>query len=115
MMKKCSKCGEGKSATNFAKNRRQCKKCVQTNARIQGRLRKERLVEHFGGKCLQCEYDKCPAALDFHHINPEEKKFRLSGNELRRAFAALIKEAKKCMLLCANCHRELHYYEPEEY
>ena len=121
-MKKCSKCGEEKTAAKFSKNRSQpdgltvwCKECHLIFGVALGRLRKKRLVEHLGGKCVQCEYDKCPAALDFHHINPEEKEFRLSGSKMRRKFETLVKEAEKCMLLCANCHRELHYNESEEH
>ena len=79
------------------------------------RTAKEQLVERFGGKCVQCGYDRCPAGFDFHHINPEEKEFAIAvGIQRRRPFKKLVKEAKKCTLLCSNCHRELHYNEIEE-
>ncbi len=66
-----------------------------------------RLKNHFGGKCVICGYDKCLDALDFHHKNPEEKKFSL--REYRgRAYKTQLAEAEKCMLVCANCHREIH-------
>ena len=122
MIKKCSKFGEEKTTAKFSKNRSQsdgltvwCKECHRIFGVTLGRIRKKRLVEHLGGKCKLCGYDRCPAALDFHHINPEEKEFRLSGSKMRCKFETLVKEAEKCMLLCANCHRELHYNESEEH
>ena len=41
---------------------------------------KEKLVEYKGGKCEICGYDKCITALEFHHLNPEEKEFSISTN-----------------------------------
>ena len=83
--------------------------------RIRGRKYKELLIEHFGGKCVTCGYDRCPAGFDFHHIIPEGKEFSIGENCGNFAYERLLKEAEKCMLLCANCHRELHYYESEEF
>jgi hypothetical protein len=70
---------------------------------------KARLVEGMGGKCVICGYSKCKAALDFHHIDPNEKEFALGaarGSILN--WEKLVEEVKKCALLCANCHREIH-------
>jgi hypothetical protein len=61
----------------------------------------------FGGKCKACGYNKCLAALDFHHLNKDEKNFDI-GTMLITSFTKAKEEAKKCILLCANCHRELH-------
>lgn len=72
------------------------------------RLDKKRvLVAMLGGKCCRCGYSKCIAALDFHHKNPASKLFEISHN-LSRSLDALRAEAAKCLLLCANCHREEH-------
>lgn len=60
-----------------------------------------------GGKCQICGYDKCYQALEFHHINPEEKEFTISYNQ-NKSWKTMSKEIKKCTLLCSNCHRELH-------
>ena len=65
---------------------------------------KKTLVDEAGGKCIRCGYDKCIAALEFHHRNPDEKEFRLTD----RAMDKLRAEASKCDLLCANCHRIAH-------
>jgi len=71
---------------------------------------KRLLIEYKGGKCERCPYDKaCPAAYDFHHKDPNEKEFALSKCNL--SLERQKREVDKCMLLCANCHRELHYEE----
>ena len=57
--------------------------------------------------CAICGYNKCNAALVFHHVNPEDKKFNL-GN-FRQPINDIVKEANKCILLCSNCHREIHW------
>lgn len=69
--------------------------------------RKINLVYVLGGKCCVCGYNKCLHALDFHHINPEDKEFTLSSKH-NISTAAVLEELKKCALLCANCHREFH-------
>lgn len=72
--------------------------------------RKFQLVEMKGGKCEICGYDKNYASFDFHHLNPEEKEFQLDARHLSNTkIEKLMEEAKKCILICANCHREIHY------
>ena len=76
---------------------------------------KELLVEYKGGKCEFCGYDKCIEALEFHHIDETTKKFAISGST--KSLEKQKKEADKCYMLCANCHRELHsgfsiYHKP---
>jgi hypothetical protein len=65
-------------------------------------------IEYKGGKCLQCGYDRCVDALEFHHTNSSGKDFSISEKGYTRSWARVKKELDKCMLLCANCHRELH-------
>lgn len=73
------------------------------------RLRlKEKLVAYKGGKCEICGYDKCITALEFHHLNPDEKEFGIGTNDIL-SFEKNKKEVDKCILVCANCHREIHY------
>ncbi len=67
---------------------------------------RERAVAHLGGKCLICGYDNCPSAFDFHHVNAMEKDFTISAK--MTSWEAIEKELKKCVLLCARCHREVH-------
>lgn len=71
---------------------------------------KERMVAAMGGKCQCCGYDRCVEALDFHHINPAEKEMSLGairGNP--RAWPVIVNELRKCILVCSNCHDEIHY------
>lgn len=65
-------------------------------------------VEYKGGKCMLCGYDRCIWALDLHHIDADTKTFSLSVTGLTRSWEKIKKEADKCVLLCANCHREVH-------
>lgn len=62
-------------------------------------------VEHMGGKCSICGYDKCLSALTFHHINPWDKDFEISS---KMSWEAIVQELKKCALVCSNCHAEIH-------
>lgn len=72
--------------------------------------RKIELIEYKGGKCEICGYDKNIGALEFHHTNPSEKSFQLDSRRLSNTTIDKLKiEVDKCMLLCANCHRETHY------
>lgn len=68
-------------------------------------------IEQFGGKCEICGYDRCPGALAFHHKNPSDKEFTPSYVINSRSWENAKEELIKCMLLCANCHAEIHYEE----
>ncbi|PIZ48257.1 hypothetical protein CO180_03375 [candidate division WWE3 bacterium CG_4_9_14_3_um_filter_41_6] len=70
-------------------------------------LRKE-AVYFLGGSCCICGYDKYIGALEFHHIDPNEKEFGLSSRGLTRSWEKIVEELKKCVLVCSNCHREIH-------
>lgn len=74
---------------------------------------KEELVEYKGGRCEICGYNKCIEALEFHHLNREEKDFTISSYS-NLSIDKLKKEVDKCILVCANCHREIHHKENEE-
>lgn len=65
-------------------------------------------IERKGGKCEKCGYKKYYGALEFHHRDPAKKKFDLSTKGLTRSWDRIRKEVNKCLLLCANCHRETH-------
>ena len=65
-------------------------------------------VEYKGGKCQQCGYNRCIDALEFHHIDPSKKDFNVSQRGYTRSWKRVVEELEKCIMLCANCHRELH-------
>lgn len=69
---------------------------------------KSKLVAYKGGKCQICGYSRCSDALDFHHIDPSSKSFQLSNSNIYKNMDRLKEEADKCMLVCSNCHREIH-------
>jgi 5-methylcytosine-specific restriction endonuclease McrA len=64
-------------------------------------------IEYKGGKCEKCGYDKYDGALEFHHLDPSKKDFAISKKKARY-IDKLKPELDKCILLCSNCHRELH-------
>ena len=65
------------------------------------------LVQEAGGQCVLCGYDRHVRALEFHHIEPSEKRLAISGRGVTHALHKLRVEAQKCVLLCANCHAEV--------
>lgn len=72
------------------------------------RRRKENLVKVCGNKCNLCNYNKDIGALEFHHIDKTQKLYGISKNGTCHDLEKDLKEVKKCILVCANCHREIH-------
>ena len=71
---------------------------------------KTKSIEYKGGKCEKCGYNKCEWALDFHHVNPKEKDFNIARYSTL-SWEKIRLELDKCIMVCANCHREIHYEE----
>lgn len=65
-------------------------------------------IQYMGGKCVRCAYIKCVDALEFHHKDPTQKDFNIAYRGLTKKFETVKAELDKCMLVCANCHREIH-------
>jgi len=63
-------------------------------------------INHKGGKCQICGYQKCLDALEFHHYK-NEKNFSISQKVYTRSWEAVLMELELCVLMCANCHREV--------
>lgn len=71
------------------------------------RARKLKAIKFAGGSCVCCGYNRCSRVLTFHHLDPDKKDKTIK--ELSMAsWKRIVKEVKKCILLCANCHMELH-------
>ena len=111
--RKCTDCNKILTVNNFYKYKnnkvdKKCIKCwkiysVKRNSEI-----KLKCLEYKGGKCIHCGYSKYIGAIDFHHIDPRKKDFRLSKNQ--KSFGdSHKKELDKCIALCSNCHRKEHY------
>jgi hypothetical protein len=64
--------------------------------------------EYKGGQCEICRYNKCQRALVFHHLDQKKKEFGLSDKGLTHSWERIKSEINKCVLLCANCHAEVH-------
>jgi hypothetical protein len=74
-----------------------------------GLTRKLEIIKSAGGRCSICGYHHNLAALVFHHTNPGGKDFKLDMRSLsNRKLEPILAEIDKCILVCANCHAELH-------
>lgn len=72
------------------------------------RLLKEKCIDYLGGKCVVCDYSRCSSALEFHHRDPSLKSFPLdSASIASKSWDRIIEELNKCVLVCANHHREI--------
>ena len=69
---------------------------------------KKMAVEYKGGKCQCCGYARDITALEFHHSDESKKHFGISSAGITRSWEKTRKELDRCVLLCANCHREVH-------
>lgn len=80
------------------------------------RRRKNNLVKVSGEKCNLCGYNITNSALEFHHIDANTKLYGVASNGTCHDLESDLAEIKKCILVCANCHREIHdgNYTPEE-
>ncbi|MFA6027586.1 MAG: hypothetical protein WC752_01535 [Patescibacteria group bacterium] len=61
-----------------------------------------------GEKCALCGYKKCEQALEFHHLHSSKKDFGISAKGYTRSWKKIKEELDKCVMLCSNCHREVH-------
>ena len=84
-----------------------CKRCRRERVAEWRRRAKRKLVQEAGGRCVVCGYDTAPAALHFHHLDPSQKSFGLAMAGKTRSLERMREEAKKCVLLCGNCHAEV--------
>lgn len=84
-----------------------CLRCESERVTRWRRRVKRMLVEEAGGACVLCSYDRFPGALQFHHLDPATKSFALGLAGVTRSLERARAEARKCVLLCANCHAEV--------
>jgi DNA-directed RNA polymerase subunit RPC12/RpoP len=84
-----------------------CARCGPARVARHRRKVKDILVAEAGGACRLCGYDRYPGALQFHHLDPAQKRFQFGGRSMTRSLEILREEARKCVLLCANCHAEV--------
>ena len=119
MSRQCEICGKEFETVKGGNTRKYCFECsplinkkdssTLINQKIcLRRAMKKQALKLKGGKCSICGYDKCVAALEFHHLDSNEKEFKLSnGNTM--SWDTYKKELEKCILVCSNCHAEIHF------
>lgn len=99
----CQRCGrEYIYSKTSGHSTKKCNSCIVNTRRFK---LKEKIVILLGGECYDCGYNECFRAFDIHHLYG--KDFNISGNHSRK-WSILEEELKKCILLCANCHRKRH-------
>lgn len=115
-MKVCTQCLIDKPLSEFYHKGKksdgrlmtECKPCFNSRMMERYETKVQQLLLLKGGSCVKCGYNKCIAALEFHHRDPTQKEFQIS-KRWSMTDEAVKKEIDKCDLLCANCHREVHY------
>ncbi len=85
-----------------------CKSCNKLSVTAIRQNFKKLCVEYKGGCCSVCSYSKYLGALEFHHLDPAEKDFQISHRTSFKFDTAIKAELDKCILLCSNCHKEVH-------
>lgn len=87
-----------------------CKTCINKNTIAIQQDKKIQAINYKGGKCVKCGYNKYAGALDFHHLDPSKKDFTIARRK-NCSLETIKPELDKCILLCRNCHAELHFEE----
>ncbi len=111
--KRCRKCENVKpfiefySKSEWGRRYSVCSECCKSTSKIRRDSCKKWCVEYKGGKCQICGYNKCMRSLDFHHSDSSQKDYEISSN-WKKSKEELIKELDKCILVCRNCHGEIH-------
>jgi len=111
--RRCPRCRRVLSSGDFYPRRNRfgsstyCKQCTNLQALERQRKLKQQAVEYKGGQCIRCGYCRYVGALEFHHMYPQGKDVTISHIK-HTTFAKIVHELDKCILVCANCHREIH-------
>lgn len=92
--------------TAMAHQRVCCYDCMPDGTQLTRGMFLAKLKQARGGKCIKCGYNRCLKALEFHHVDPSQKDFTISNDHFKLLDA--VQEAKKRILICSNCHKELH-------
>lgn len=112
MLKLCLHCGQEFETQKNGTKRQYCFKCNPIGEQLSGSVLRKKIktwaLEYKGGKCEKCGYATSASALEFHHIDPSCKDFNISDSNLTLNWQSIKQELDKCILVCANCHREIH-------
>lgn len=75
---------------------------------VSRRRTKLRAVDWVGGSCYGCDLAFAPQVFEFHHWDARDKDFGIATKGITRPWEKIVAELDKCVMLCANCHREVH-------
>lgn len=89
-------------------SKQETKERIKLNDRNRRVKRKQEAVDLLGGVCLDCGKSYPLACYDFHHLDPNQKEFD-PCSKLTSKKEKFLEELRKCVLLCANCHRVRHF------
>jgi len=117
---KCADCGETNTKKLLTLKRKGegylhhslCNSCHNKRTIARQRDYKKKAVEFKGGKCAECGYNKCLGSLHFHHPDPTVKEPNWR-NIRNMSFAKMKSAIEKCILVCANCHGEIHWNQTD--
>lgn len=105
--RRCRRHGTTTFAATGSAGYYRCKRCRAEAVARRRRRVKAILVEEAGGSCRLCDYDRSLSALHFHHLDPTTKSFGIARAGFTHSLAKAREEARKCVLLCSNCHAEV--------
>ena len=127
-MKFCTACNTEQPKSNFFKNsqspdghQRRCKQCAKNYFQNDGVMKKyvARNTEYVNRKrsqlaalkatlsCKSCG-EPSSSCLDFHHIKPHTKERCVSEMVRSHSWEMILREVKKCVCVCRNCHAKIH-------
>ena len=103
----CKECIKEKSKEIRKNNIEKYRKKARDNKNKFYKIKREKLNEYKKGGCIICG-EKELVCLDFHHLDSSEKDFDIGKQFHIKQFSKIEEEIKKCVVLCANCHRKVH-------
>lgn len=111
MQANCPIHGTTRYSFNTDRGGHYCVRCYSAQRKRERRAEiKHKAIKYKGGSCAKCGYDADISALEFHHVDPSAKEFNISKHALGKPWKEVKQELNKCILLCANCHREVHSF-----
>jgi len=106
-LRECATHGWTEFLPSGARGYYRCPACTVERVAEYRRRVKQQIVDEAGGRCQVCGYNAYSGALQFHHVDPTQKRFNLARGGLTRPLDEVREEARKCVLLCGNCHAEV--------
>ena len=108
-LSECPECNKTSKKESYYKHFEKNKNKINERNRAFRDKRNIFLKNKKSSGCIICgEQDH--ACLDFHHVNGDDKQYNISSIISNLSIKEIEEEMDKCVVLCANCHRKLHFY-----